>query len=168
MCFKRKWRQFVPTQKYLSVVGGLTTITKLHNYLKQFKWQGEKTWKDYWKTPIEFIENKDNNNDCEDFARFAVDVLVRIIHIEEAKFVAHIGYNKKEWGSKIWNLRGHVICVFPSEGKFGVFNNNQLYIGINSYEDAGKLTFPDGLKYQEIRNWEGKILSRKFKLFGTF
>ena len=91
MCiFFNKWKSFEPITQYLSIVSGLTTITKLHNYLKQFKWQGEKAWKDYWKTPIEFIENKDNNNDCEDFARFAVDVLVRIMGITEARFLRSI------------------------------------------------------------------------------
>jgi len=165
MCiFFNKWKDFEPTIKYLSIVSGLTTITKLHNYLKQFKWQGEKAWKDYWKTPIEFIENKDNNNDCEDFARFAVDVLVRIIGITGARFIAHSGYDKNRWKG----IKHHVICVFPYQDKLAVFSNNGLFKGIDSYENAGKLTFKDGLKYQQVRDWQGKILSRKFKIFGTF
>lgn len=160
--FKNKWKSFEPTTEYLLVVSGLNTITRLHNYLKQFKWQGEKG--DHWKTPIEFIENKNKNNDCEDFARFAVDVLVRIIKIDEARFVIHSGYNKSRWKG----TRCHAICVFPYQGKFGVFSNNQLYTGLSGYEGAGHITFPDGLRYQEIRDWQGKILSRRFKLFGIF
>ena len=38
MCFiKDKWKDFEPNQKYLSIVSGLTSITKLHNYLKGHK-----------------------------------------------------------------------------------------------------------------------------------
>ena len=165
MCiFFNKWKDFEPTTKYLSIVSGLTTITKLHNYLKQFKWQGEKAWKDYWKTPIEFIENKDNDNDCEDFARFAVDVLVRIMGITGARFIAHSGYDKDRWKG----IKYHVICVFPYQDKLAVFSNNGLFAGLISNEGAGHITFPDGLKYQEVRDWQGKILSKKFKIFGTF
>jgi len=165
MCiFFNKWKDFEPTTKYLSIVSGLTTITKLHNYLKQFKWQGEKAWKDYWKTPIEFIENKDNDNDCEDFARFAVDVLVRIMGITRARFIAHSGYDKNRWKG----IKHHVICVFPYQDKLAVFSNNGLFTGLSSYEGAGHITFPDGLKYQQVRDWQGKVLSKKFKLFGTF
>ena len=167
MCFKNKWKDFEPTKQYLSIVSGLTSVTKLHNYLKQFKWQGEKWWKDYWKTPWEFIENKDNNNDCEDFARFTLDVLHRILNIK-GRFVIHSGYDKKRCGNKIWNVKCHAICVFPFKDKFGVFSNNELYTGIDSYEDAGKILFKDGLKYQEVRNYKGKVLEKRLKIFGTF
>ena len=170
MCFifKNKWKDFEPTAEYLSVVKDLTSVTKLHNYLKQFKWQGEKWFKDYWKTPWEFIQNKDKDNDCEDFARFAVDVLVRIIGIKGARFIIQSGYNKKMWGNWIWNVKCHAICVFEWQGKFAVFSNTKLYTGINSIEDAGKILFKDGLKYQEIRNSEGKILKKRYQLFGIF
>lgn len=160
MCFVRnKWKDFEPTKQYLSVVSGLTSVTKLHNYLKQFKPKAEKGWRDYWKTPIEFIENKDEPNDCEDFARFAVDVLVRIIGIDGARFVIHSGYDKSRWKG----VKYHAICIFPYKGKLAVFDFNKLYTGLSSYEGAGHITFPDGLKYQEVRDWQGKILSKKRK-----
>lgn len=170
MCFKKKdkWQKFEPTKQYLSIVSGLTSITKLHNYLKQFTPKAEKAGRDYWKTPWEFIQNKNEPNDCEDFSRFAVDVLHRILNIKGARFVIHSGYDKERWGNNIWNLKCHAICVFPYQGKFAVFSNNQLYTGLNCYEGAGHITFPDGLKFQEIRDWQGKVLSRKFKIFGTF
>ncbi|MCK4446880.1 MAG: hypothetical protein KAW56_07345 [Candidatus Marinimicrobia bacterium] len=165
MCIsKNKWKNFEPTAEYLSVVSGLTTMTKLHNYLKQFMPKAEKGLSDYWKTPWEFINNKEKPNDCEDFARLAVDVLVRIIGIDGARFIGHLGYDKSRWKG----IKGHAICVFPYEGKLAVFSNNKLYAGLSSYEGAGHITFPDGLKYQEVRDWQGKILSKRRKWFGTF
>lgn len=165
MCFRNKWKDFEPNQKYLSIVSGLTSVSKLYNYLKQFKWQGEKGWRDYWKTPLEFIENKDKDNDCEDFARFAVDVLVRIIGIDDTRFIVHCGYNKERWGNKKYC---HAICVFPYQGKLAVFNNQQFKTGFENHIETGHLTFPDGLKSQVIRDWQGKVLKRRYQLFGTF
>ena len=158
-----KWRTFEPTKQYLSIVSGLTSVDRLHSYLKQFKWQGEKG--DHWKTPMEFIENKDKNNDCEDFARFTVDVLFRVMDKIGARFVIHSGYNKEIWGNK---CKCHAITVFPYEGKLAVFSNNRLYKGIDSFEDAGKILFVDGLKYQEVRSWQGKVFSKRRKWIGTF
>lgn len=110
----------------------------------------------------------DGFGDCEDFARWYVDILVRIQKIEGARFVIHSGYDKKRWGSKIWNLKGHAICVFPYQGKLALFSNNKFKVGYKDYIETGYYTFPDGLKVMEIRDWTGKVLSRKFKLFGTF
>ena len=167
MCtLKNKWKDFTPTKQYLSIVSGLTSVTKLHNYLKQFKPKAEKPLLDYWKTPVEFV--KDGEGDCEDFARFAIDVLVRIQKINEARFVISSGYDKSRWGNKIWNVKCHAICVFPYKGKMATFDFNKLFIGLSNYEGAGHITFPDGLKFQEIRDWKGKVLKRKFKIFGVF
>lgn len=165
MCiFSNKWKSFELTTQYLSVVNGLTSVTKLHNYLKQFKPKAEKGLRDYWKTPIEFIENKDEPNDCEDFSRFAIDVLVRIIKILDARFVISSGYDKSRWkGAKC-----HAICVFPYKGKFAVFDFNSLYTGLSGYEDAARITFPDGLKSLEVRDSQGNILSKKRQWVGTF
>jgi len=159
--FKNKWKSFEPTIEYLSVVNGLNSVTKLHQYSQKFKYIAEK--KDYWKTPVEFYN--DGGGDCEDWARWYVDILVRIIKIDGARFVIHSGYDKARWGNK---KKCHAICVFPYQGKFGVFSNNQLYIGLSGYEGAGHITFPDGLKYQEIRSWEGKVLEKKYQWFRTF
>ena len=164
MCiFLNKWKSFEPTTEYLSVVGGLTSVTKLHDFIQQFQWTGEKG--DIWQTPEEFLKNE--HLDCDDFMRFTCDILVRIMGIE-AKGLIHSGYDFKRWGNKIWNLKGHAITVFNYQGKFGVFSNNQLYTGLSSYEECGYKTFPDGLKFQEVRDYNGKVLSRKFRIFGVF
>lgn len=160
-----RWRKFEPTKEYLSIVKGLTSVDKLHNYLKQFELKAEKGWNDYWKTPIEFIKNKDEPNDCEDFSIFAVDVLVRIIGIDGARLIIQSGYDKERWGNK---CMCHAICVFPYRGKLAVFDFNNLHTGLSSYEDAGRITFKDGLKYQEVRDWKGKILSKKRQWIGIF
>jgi len=162
MCiFKNKWKDFEPTKQYLSVVSGLTSVSKLYQYSQKFKYIAEKG--DHWKTPVEFMN--DGGGDCEDWARWYVDILVRIIKIEEARFVIHSGYNKKRWGNKLMH---HAITVLPYQGKLALFSNNQFKTGYKDYIETGYFTFPDGLKYQEIRDWQGKVLSRKFKIFGTF
>ena len=57
MCiFLNKWKDFLPTAKYLSIVSGLTSVTKLHNFIQQFQWTGEKG--DIWQTPEEFLKNE--------------------------------------------------------------------------------------------------------------
>lgn len=141
----------------------MTSITKLHDFIQKFQWTGEKG--DVWQTPEEFLKNE--HLDCDDFMRFNVDVLKRVMGIE-ARGVIQSGYDKKRWGNKIWNIKCHAICIFPFEGKLAVFSNRGLRMGVKSYEEAGHYFFPDGLKYMEIRNWKGKVLKRKFKIFGIF
>jgi len=162
MCFKKdKWKDFEPTQKYLDTIKHIKTITELDYFLDRITPTSDD--KDYWQTPEETLNR--GKGDCEDFSRLALDILIRIIKIEEARFVIHSGYDKARWGDK---KKCHAICVFEWQGKFGVFSNNQLYIGLSGYEGAGKLTFKDGLKYQEVRDSEGKIESKKSQWIGTF
>ena len=162
MCiFKDKWTKFMPTNKYLSAIKDLISVSKLYQFIQQFQYTGEKG--DIWQTPKEFLKNE--HLDCEDFARFAVDVLVRIIGIEEARFVIHSGYNKERWGKR---CMCHAICVFPYKGKLALFSNKEFKSGYKDYIETGYYTFPDGLKYMEIRDWQGKILSKRRKWFGTF
>ena len=161
MCiFKDKWTKFTPTGEYLSVVKSLTSVNKLYDFVQKFQYTGEKG--DVWQTPEEFLKNE--HLDCDDFMRFTVDVLRRVIGIE-AKGVIHSGYDKARWGNKI---KHHAICVFPYQGKLAMFSNKELFTGLGSYENAGRITFPDGLKYQELRDWQGKILEKKRQWFGTF
>ena len=164
MCFKKdKWTKFIPTQEYLDTVKGLTSIAKLREFIQQFKRKEDIT--DYWQTPEETLNRM--TYDCDDTMRFTVDVLVRVIGIE-AKGVISSGYDKARWGNKIWNVKCHAITVFPYSGKFALFSNRELKMGYSSYEDACKYTFPDGVKSMIVRDWQGKVLSKKSKLFGTF
>ena len=161
MCisFKNKWTDFIPSAKYLQVVKLLTSVDKLYQFIQQFK--RKEDIKDYWQTPEETLNRL--TYDCDDSMRFCVDVLKRVMGIE-ARGLIHSGYDKSRWKG----IRHHAICAFPYQGKFGVFSNKQLYTDIDSFEDAGKIMFPDGLKYQEIRDWQGKILSKKRKWIGKF
>lgn len=162
MCiFKDKWTKFEPTAKYLLAVEDLITLEKLYNFLKDFQYTGEGN-KDVWQTPEQFLRNFEL--DCDDFMRFNTDVVKRVMGIE-ARGIIHSGYNKKRWGNKVVH---HGICVFPYQGKLGMFNNKRLILGINSYEDAGRITFIHGLKRQQVRDWQGKILEDKRQWFGTF
>jgi len=160
MCiFRNKWKDFEPSEKYLKTVEPLTSVGLLHNFIQQFK--RKEDIKDYWQTPEETLNRL--TYDCDDSMRFTVDVLKRVMGIE-ARGLIHSGYDKSRWKG----IRHHAICAFPYQGKFGVFSNRQLYTDIDSFEDAGKIMFKDGLRYQEVRDWQGKILSKRRKLFGTF
>ena len=165
MCisFKNKWTKFEPTQEYLDVVKGLTSVTKLYQFIQQFKRKEDVT--DYWQTPEETIILL--TYDCDDSMRFTVDVLKRVMGIE-ARGIISSGYNNARWGNKIWNVKCHAITIFPYNGKFALFSNREFKTGYNSYEDACKYTFPDGLKSMIIRDWQGEILSKKSQLMGTF
>jgi len=162
MCmFLNKWRQFEPTTDYLSAIKGFNTITKLHNYILKYKYVSDK--KDYWQTPVEtFIRGK---GDCEDFARFTTDVLVRIQNRENVRFIVYEGYYISN-GKKL--RKGHAVTVFPYHERYSIFSNNELLHQYNDYLAIGHKFYPDGLKYMEIRDWNGKVLSKKWKLFGTF
>ncbi len=164
MCFKQKdkWQSFTATKEYLDIVKVITSIYKLHLFLKNYTWKKEK--KDYWKTPIEFLKSI-KPNDCEDFARFAVDVLVRIIKIVKARFIIYKGYNHEKHGDK---LKGHAICAFPYRGKLAIFSNNKFYSGFEDFTAIGHKYYPDGLKSMEVRDWLGYVEEKKKPLFGTF
>lgn len=154
MCIlKNKWTKFTPSDKYLQAVKGLTSVTKLHQFIQNFQYTGEKG--DHWQDPEEFLRNE--HLDCDDFARFTVDVLVRIIGIKEARFIAYYA-----------GLKGHAICAFPYRGKYSVFSNKQLLHGFADYIGIGHKFFPKGFRSMVVRDWQGKILSKKSKLIGTF
>lgn len=162
MCLNlfNKWKDFQPSKKYLSIITNLTSVTKLYQYSQRFKYIAEK--KDKWKTPVEFMN--DGGGDCEDWVRWYVDILVRVIKIDKARFVIHSGYDKSRWKG----IKCHAICCFPYRSKLAVFSNNQLFTGLSSYEGAGHITFKDGLKYMEVRNYLGEVESRRNQWFGTF
>ena len=156
MCINR-WRKFNPTDEYLSIINQLNTVEKLRNYMEKIEYIAEKILWDKWQTPIETI--KRGKGDCEDFAILAVDVLVRIIKIVEARFISYIGRHIGQ---------GHSVCVFPYKAKLYVFSNNNLVAYGKDYIDIGHLFFEDGLKCMEIRDYKGNVLERKIKIFGTF
>ncbi|MCK4802518.1 hypothetical protein KAS33_02495 [bacterium] len=154
MCFIRdKWTKFEPTKKYLETVKPLTSVTKLHNFIKIYSYIPEKG--DHWKTPIEFLN--DGGGDCDDFARFTVDVLVRITGIKDARFIAYYG-----------GLKGHAICAFPYYGKYSVFSNKQLIHGFANYIEIGHRFFPKGFKRMVVRDWQGNIIKKTRKWIGKF
>lgn len=161
MCFKKdKWTEFSPTEEYLKVVKRLTSIAKLHEFIQQFK--RKEDIKDYWQTPEETLILL--TYDCDDSMRFCVDVLVRVMKID-AKGIISSGYDKARWGNE---KKGHAITVFPYQGKFALFSNREFKTGFDSYIDACKDTFPDGVKSYEIRDGQGKIIFKRYKLIGTY
>ena len=161
MCFKKKdkWKPFTPTAEYLNIVSKLDTVEKLYDFTKWFTFIPDK--KEYWKTPVEMLN--DRKGDCEDFAWWYTDILVRIIGINEARFVELYGYNSKK------EYTGHVICIFPYQGALAVFTNNvAIRTGYKDFIEIGKTFFSKGLKRLIVRDWNGKIVEKKYKLIGTY
>jgi len=164
MCFflKDKWQSFIPTKEYLDVVNNLDTITKLHNYMKlNLKYVSD--IKDYWQTPEETLIR--GAGDCEDMARFAIDVLVRIQKMDEVRFICYTGYYLKDLKK---TKGGHAVCVFPYNGKYAFFSNNSLLYNFDNSVDIGHESYPLGLKRMAIRNWQGQMIDLKVRYFGTF
>jgi len=160
MCFaKDKWQPFEPTAEYLSEVGKLDTVEKLSEYTRWFTFTADV--KDYWKTPVEMLN--DGEGDCEDMARWYVDILTRIQGISEARFVVYNGLNSRK------EFTGHGVCVFPYKGALAIFTNNiPPILGFKDFIEAGHYFYPNGLKRMEKRDWEGKIVSKKRTWIGTF
>ena len=163
MCFvKDKWRQFEPTEGYLLTVNKLDTIEKLHNYMKtNLRYVSDV--KDYWQTPVETFMR--GAGDCEDMARFALDVLARVQKSDNVRFIIYVGYYMKN-GEK--RKSGHAVCVFPDGEEYSFFSNNSLLKGYDNYVDIGHESYPLGLKKMEIRNWQGQTIDYRVRLFGTF
>ena len=161
MCFKRKWQDFIPTQNYIDKVKDITTVSKLDVFLNKITYTAED--KDYWQTPEETVNR--GKGDCDDFARLSLDILVRIQKRKDVRFVIYTGYYTKDGKDK---FSQHAVCVFPYNGKYSTFSNYQYYYNKDNLIDTGHIFFPKGLKYMEVRNDEGKIISRKFKLWGNF
>jgi len=123
-------------------------------------------WKflwDYWQDPEQTLKRE--AGDCEDSGIFNADVLGRMQDID-AKLVLFFGWNFKRFGWKFW--MGHAVCIFPYQGRYSMFSNQQLTHGYDDYSQIGHKFYPDGLKYMEIRDWKGNKIKSKFKLFGTF
>ena len=166
-----KWKKWEPSADYLIVVDELNTVTKLKTFMSKFVYKWDKIkilfWEilwDNWQMPDESLLKMEG--DCEDAAILSLDILGRIQKREDARFVATFGYYMTNSKSK---LTGHVVTAFEDgKGKYNIFTNNKMEYGFQDFIGIGKRFYPLGLKYQEIRNWQGKVLSRKFKLFGTF
>jgi len=164
MCFfpKDKWQKFIPTENYLEAVSKLDTIDKLHNYMK-LNLRYVSDVKDYWQTPEETLIR--SAGDCEDMARFAIDVLVRVQKLDDVRFICYDGYYMKN-GKKARS--GHAVCVFPVDEEYSFFSNNSLLEGFESYLQIGHESYPLGLKKMEIRNWQNYLIDLRVRYFGTF
>ena len=166
-----KWKNWKPTDEYLSVVKNYNTITKLQTLMGKFKYKWDKTkilfWEilwDSWQMPDESLAKMEG--DCEDAAILAIDVLGRIQEREDARFMLVFGYREVDGKRK---YDGHAITSFEDgNGKYNIFTNNKVEYGFKDLLSIGHKFYPLGLKYHEIRNWHGKVLSRKFRIFGTF
>ena len=152
MCFKSKWQKFNPSDNYLEAIKNITSVNKLYTSIQAFT--RKEDVKDYWQTPKQTLNRK--TFDCEDMAIFCQDVLTRIGI--EAMVIIYTGTKKAEC---------HAVCVFPYDGKFSFISNKALYRGYNNYIDIGH-EYYSKLKQMIVYDYEGKVIEKKYKLFGTF
>ena len=166
-----RWRKWKPTDDYLLAVQGVDTSAKLQTLMKKFvyKWDTIKflfwtiLW-DNWQMPDESL--KLMHGDCDDSGILAADILGRIQKRDNARFIMSFGYYTKDGKRK---CNGHCVTAFDNgTGKYDVFSNSEMWHNFDDFIAIGHKSFPLGLKYQEIRDWQGNVLSRKFKIFGTF
>ncbi len=165
-----KWKNWKPDTEYLSAIKNLNSIEKLHIFMKNFiyKWDTIKIllWKvlwDYWNMPDQSL--KEMAGDCDEAAILTVDILGRVQGLVNSRFLMFFGYYDNNGKKK---LMGHCVSVFVNNNKYSVFSNNELEHGFTSFEGIARRYYPLGLKYLEVRDWKGNVLSRKFRLFGTF
>ena len=166
-----KWKNWVPTDKYLITVQNIDTIAKLQTLMFKFiyKWDTIKIlfwifkW-DRWQMPDESLSKMEG--DCEDASILAIDILGRIQKREDARFVMSFGYRME---NKKRKYDGHVVTAFDNDnGKYDIFSNNIMEHNFDDFVEIGHRYYPLGLKYQEVRDWKGNVISRKFRIFGTF
>ena len=152
MCFKSKWQKFNPSDNYLEAIKNITSINKLYIFIQAFT--RKEDVKDYWQTPEQTLNRK--TFDCEDMAIFCQDVLMRIGI--EAMVIIYTGTKKAEC---------HAVCVFLYDGKLAFISNECLYKDYDNYIDIGHKYYSK-LKQMIVYDHEGKVIEKKYKLFGTF
>ena len=169
-----KWKNWKPTDEYLSTVSKLDTITKLQELMSKFVYKFDTLklllWNvlwDSWKMPDQSL--KDMYGDCEDAAILALDILGRRQSWTKPQLLLFFGYYTDSNNKR--KLQGHAVTAFKPNAynnTYSIFSNNEVEHNFTDLLSIGHRFYPLGLKYQEIRDWRGNVLSRKFKLFGTF
>ena len=170
MClFKDKWPKGEMTAEYAWAVQGIETLHQIVEFIKPFKRKEDK--KDYWQSPSETYKRK--TYDCEDMAIMVLDILTRVLKVEEAYFIIYEGYRMKE-GKRV--RKAHAVCIFYHEKQmvykqgYYEFTNKILRSAFEkvkiNFIEYGYRHYPEGLKYYERRDRAGKIIERKRKWIG--
>lgn len=170
MClFKDKWPKGKLTEEYIQATQGIETLHQIVEYMRQFELRKDKG--DHWQSPAETYERK--MGDCEDMAIMTLDILTRVLKVEEAYFIIYAGYYMKG-GKRTYSA--HAVCIFYHKNPmiyqqgYYEFTNKTLRSAFN--KDQGNLIeygyrhYPEGLKSYECRDHTGKIIKRKWKLIG--
>ena len=164
MClFKDKWPKEKLTEEYIEATKDIKDLDKINSFIRPFKRKEDKG--DHWQSPSETYKRK--TYDCEDMAIMIMDILTRVMGRRMVWFIIFAGYYMKE-GKKTYSA--HAVILFESETRLTNYeysNKKLIYLkqGISIIEQ-GYLHYPEGLKYIEIRNSEGKITEKKRKWIG--
>lgn len=127
-----------------------------------FSTAGKRQVVDSWQPPYKTYHLK--NFDCEDMAIMIQEILHRCLGIENPWFVIYGGYFLKA-GKRTYSE--HAVCIFENSMQMNYYeftnktyreaynpiNNNIMLYGYKHY--------PEGLKYYERRNTQGKIVDKK-------
>ena len=170
MCFfKDKWPKGEMTEEYAWAVQGIKTLHQIVEFIKPFK--RKEDVKDYWQSPSETYKRK--TYDCEDMAIMVMDILTRILKVEEVWFIIYAGYYMKK-GKRTYGA--HAVILFRNETNqytagliyedgYYEFTNKTLRPafkeGQNDLIKYGYKHYPEGLKAYERRDHKGKIIQRK-------
>ena len=169
MCFfKDKWPKLIPyneeeaekVKAYLAETKGINNIGDLIEFIKPFtrKEDAKDNWQPAYKTYHLKIY------DCEDMAIMIQEILHRCLGIENPWFVIYGGYFIKE-GKRTYSE--HAVCIFENKmyERYYEFTNKTYREAYNPLENNimlyGYRHYPEGLKYYERRNIEGKIIDKK-------
>lgn len=170
MClFKDKWPKGKLTEEYIQATQGIKTLHQVVEFMRQFELKKDK--RDYWQSPAETHERK--MGDCEDMAIIVMDILKRVLKIEEVWFIIYAGYYMKEGKRK---YSAHAVTIFYNETNhiyediYYEFTNKILRPAFGkdqgNFIEYGYRHYPEGLKSYERRDHTGKIIERKRKWIG--
>ena len=165
MCFfKDKWPKGKLTEEYIQATQGIKTLYQIKGFIKPIK--RKEDVKDHWQSPAETYKVK--TYDCEDIAIMVLDILTRVLKVEEAHFIIYAGYYIKE-GKRTYGA--HAIILFYYNGDstyhkgYYEFTNKILRSATEKEKinliEYGYRHYPEGLKSYERRDHKGKIMQRK-------
>lgn len=156
----------------------LVVVKQINHYFNQFQYQEDITSrgkKDYWKTPLEFLE--DNGGDCEDFAiikYFHLKSLgipaerLRLFYVVTNERENHIVLAYYQDGSSIPilldNMRREVVSAKQRKDLQPIFSFNFNTVWVNkTFDSAQKAPIQKTSKFEDVLNKMKKENNRFFK-----
>ena len=132
------------TPSYEYMVEHITDSASLEYYFSYFDYRRDKTWRDEWKTPMEFYNN--GGGDCEDFAVFGYEMLTGLGY---ECTIYSIDNEEEEYS--------HAILVYYGGDDCGYFSNYRREEG---YYSIGEILKKEGYESWDICDWRQRRKNR--------